>query len=118
MSDLLFLPAPGHHDALLGDGVGGARVPKVRRAWRDAPVPPDGYIGSVVSWVWTGGRGDALILIWHGQVAQEGCDRLARAIGEPPDLIFHRWDTERAKALAAHAERAGLGTVRVGGDRV
>ena len=84
MADLFFLPKPEHCDALLGDGVGGAKMPVTS--------------GVIV----------ALILIWRGEVAQEGCNRLARAM----ERIYHTpWTVRLAEALTVDAERAGLGTV-------
>ena len=91
MADLLFLPAPEHRGALLDDGVGGARVPtwtictcerhgqQVQtdglHPWFCPVCCTDPIDGTTIK-----GRETALILIWRGQVAQEGCDRLARVL--------------------------------------
>lgn len=128
--DLLFIPAPEHRDALFRDGVGGARVPTAHNE-RWAHDPPHRSTGwrlsrtgyPTVDEARRDGlpaviRETALILIWRDEAAQEGCDRLARAIFEPPHALFHRWDRERVEALAVHAERAGLGrVVRVNDSR-
>lgn len=152
MKYLLFVPAPAHRDALLGEGAGGARPPVAvpnpgevachtqgayphdrecaycAEDWPcnqpDRIVRPPGW-KLAAGWEWErkgAGRpayppNGAIVLVWQGIVAVEGCDRLGRTFLTVADAtvpwIPRSPDVADAANLASNAQAAGLGTVVV-----
>ena len=116
MRHTLFVPSAQHRDALLGEGIGGARPPVAESfdgGWNVLPSP-----------AWGGrhpapGLDAALILCWNGDAADEGCDRLTRAVNaarvaagkRPVWRLEGAWDTWSLHSLADDAEAENLGTV-------
>lgn len=121
MKHLLFIPSSAHREALLGEGVGGATVPRAWMPRSDFGVPCGWSAAELVRLERDMDDGQfvreevALVLVWRGEASVEGCDRLERvfltAAGSTVEWILRRPDVADAGNLAKNAAKAGCGTI-------
>lgn len=124
---VLLIPVPGDPGKLLAGGPCGAKPPTAydvpKEGWVDADRlacrtyfpsndPEDAEEGLVRAAI--RGWPEALVLVWAGAVAPEGCDRAcrlaARRHGDDAGLMAPAYTVQRAVKIARACEAAGLGT--------
>ena len=112
ISSVLFVPEEGSD--LLAEGLCGARPPALSEWARVSdtdlqPLPETCWSKGPPYGLWMATGRRALVLAWEGEVAVDGCDRLARML-----RFAHRYSWSSisvAKWVAEKAQEKGLGTL-------